>query len=142
MEEQVQKSNAGKVLGIISFILSIIALLVSIIPLLGTIGIFIAAPAIILALIAFFVANKNKGKKGLIITAIIISFLANCASGWQLYVGMQAKSMIENEVIENMDKVDTQSLEDELNGIMNESMDSLNGTVNQMQNGLDSLSDE
>ena len=142
MEEQVKKSNLGKVLGIIAFILSIIALLISIIPLLGTIGIFIAAPAIILAIVAFFVANKNNGKKGLIITAIILSFIANCVSGWQLYVGMAAKSMIENEMIESIDKVDTQSLEDELNDIMNESLDSLTGTVNQMQSGLDSLSDE
>ncbi len=136
MEEQVQKTNAGKVIGIIAFVISLIAFLISIIPIIGTFGIFIGVPAIILAVIALIITSKNKGKKGLIIAALIISFIANCVSGWQLYVGM---NVIDEEIINTVDKVDTKSLEDELNGIMNESLDSLNGTVNKMQNGLDSL---
>jgi len=141
MEDQVKKSNTGKVLGIIAFVISLIAILISIIPILGTFGIFIGIPAIILAIIALIITNKNKGKKGLIITALIISFIANSVSGWQLYYGMQAVSDIENIDLNLKDslKVNLNSLEDELNNIENESMDSLNTTVNKMQNGLDSL---
>jgi hypothetical protein len=143
MEEQVQKSKAGKILGIISFVIAIIALLISVIPILGTFGIFIGVPALILAVIALILAIKGKGKKGLIITALILSFIANSVSGWQFYYEMNSISEIENlsnSLDEGLNNVDTKSLEDELNDAMNQSMDSLGGDIDQMQQGLDSIS--
>ncbi|MBI5542118.1 MAG: hypothetical protein HY951_18825 [Bacteroidia bacterium] len=142
MEEQVKKSNAGKILGIISFVIAIIALLVSVIPILGTIGIFVGIPAIILSIIALIIAIKGKGKKGLIITALILSFVANSVSGWQLYYEMNSISEIENSInsLEELNNIDTKSLEDELNDAMNESLDSMGGDVDKMQQGLDSVS--
>ncbi len=142
MEEQVKKSNASKMLGIIAFAISLLVLLVSIIPILGTFGIFIGVPSLILAVIALIISNKRKGKKGLIIAAIIISFIANAVSGWQLYYEMNSRTEIEslnNTLDKGINKTDNKSLEDELNNAMNESMDSLGSSVNQMQQGLDSV---
>ena len=143
MEVQGQKSKAGKFLGIISFVIAIIAMLISLIPILGTFGIFISIPALILSIIALIISIKGKGKKGLIISALIISILANSISGWQLYYEMDSISEIENlnnTLNEDLNKVDTKSLEDELNDAMNQSMDSLGGDVDQMKQGLDSVS--
>lgn len=142
MEEQVKKSNAGKILGIISFVIAIIALLISVIPILGTMGIFVGIPAIILSVVALIIAIKGKGKKGLIITALILSFVANSVSGWQLYYEMNSISEIENSInsLEDLNNIDTQSLEDELNDAMNQSLDSMGGNVDEMQQGLDSVS--
>ncbi len=143
MEEQVKKSKAGKILGIISFVIAVISLLISVIPILGTFGVFVGVPALILAVVALIIAIKGKGKKGLIITALILSFIANSVSGLQLYYEMNSPSEIENinNILDDgLNNVDTKSLEDELNDAMNQSMDSLGGDVNKMQKGLDSIS--
>jgi hypothetical protein len=138
MEEQVQKSTAGKGLGIAAFIIAVVAIVVSFIPCLGMYALVPGIIAIVLAIIAFSQAKNGNGKKGLIIAALIISVVGTAIASWQLYVIMNAKTMIE-ENLNDFDKIDTKSLEDELNNAMNESMDSLNTTVNQMQNGLDSI---
>jgi hypothetical protein len=139
MEEQVQKSNAGKGLGIASFVTALVAIVFSFVPCLGMYALVPGGIAIILAIIAYSQATKGNGSKGLIIAALIISIVGTAIASWQFYVWMNAKSMIENEIINSIENVDTKSLEDELNGIMNESLDSLSGTVDQMQEGLDSL---
>jgi hypothetical protein len=138
MEEQVQKSNAGKGLGIAAFVVALVAIVISFIPCLGMYALVPGVIAIILAVIAFTQAKKGNGAKGLIIAALIISIVGTAIASWQLYVIMNAKDVIEENLMD-FDKIDTKSLEDELNNAMNESMDSLNTTVNQMQNGLDSV---
>ena len=139
MEEQIQKTNAGKGLGIAAFIVALVAIIISFIPCLGMYALVPGVIAIILAIIAFSQAKKGNGSKGLIIAALIISIVGTSIAGWQLYVIMNAKSIIDENLIENFNNIDTKSLEDELNNAMNESLDSLNTSVNQMQNGLDSL---
>lgn len=139
MEEQIQKTNAGKGLGIAAFIVALVAIVISFIPCLGMYALVPGVIAIILAIIAFSQAKKGNGSKGLIIAALIISIVGTSIAGWQLYVIMNAKSIIDENLIENFNNIDTKSLEDELNNAMNESLDSLNTNVNQMQNGLDSL---
>lgn len=139
MEEQIQKTNAGKGLGIAAFIVALVAIVISFIPCLGMYALVPGVIAIILAIIAFSQAKKGNGAKGLIIAALIISVVGTSIAGWQLYVIMNAKSIIDENLIENFNNIDTKSLEDELNNAMNESLDSLNTSVNQMQNGLDSL---
>jgi len=139
MEEQIQKTNAGKGLGIAAFIVALVAIVISFIPCLGMYALVPGIIAIVLAIIAFSQAKKGNGSKGLIIAALIISIVGTSIAGWQLYVIMNAKSIIDEDLIENFNKVDTKSLEDELNDAMNQSLDSLNSSVDQMQNGLDSV---
>lgn len=142
MEEQVQKTNAGKGLGIAAFVTALVAIVFSFVPCLGMYALAPGGIAIILAVIAFSQAKRGNGAKGLIIAALVISIIGTAIASWQFYVFMNAKDIIENEFINSLEQVDTQSLEDELNDIMNESLDSLTGTVDQMQEGLDSLSNE
>jgi hypothetical protein len=139
MEEQIQKTNAGKGLGIAAFVVALVAIVISFVPCLGMYALVPGVIAIILAIIAFSQAKKGNGAKGLIIAALIISIVGTSIAGWQLYVIMNAKSIMEETLDSNFNKIDTKSLEDELNNAMNESMDSLNSSVNQMQNGLDSV---
>jgi len=138
MEEQIQKSNAGKGLGIAAFVVALVAIVISFIPCLGMYALVPGVIAIILAIIAFSQAKKGNGAKGLIIAALIISIAGTAIASWQLYVIMNAKSVIEESLLD-FNKIDTKSLEDELNNAMNESLDSLNSSVDQMESGLDSV---
>jgi hypothetical protein len=139
MEEQIQKTKAGKGLGIAAFVVALVAIVISFIPCLGMYALVPGVIAIVLAIIAFSQAKKGNGAKGLIIAALVISIVGTSIAGWQLYVIMNAKSILEENFNGNFNKIDTKSLEDELNNAMNESLDSLNSSVNQMQNGLDSV---
>ncbi len=139
MEEQVKKSNAGKTLGIIAFVIAVVGIVISFIPCLGMYGLAPCGIALILAIVAFVQAKKANGSKGLIIAALVISIIGTSIASWQLYVLMNAKSFIETDLKDAIENIDTKSLEDELNNAMNESMDSLGSSVNQMQQGLDSV---
>ena len=142
MEEQVQKSNAGKILGIIAFVIAIVGIVISFIPCLGMYGLAPCGIAIILAVIAFVQAKNANSPKGLIIAALIISVVGTGLAAWQMTVWMNAKSEIETSInaLNELNNIDTKSLEDELNDAMNQSLDSLGGAVDQMQQGLDSVS--
>lgn len=139
MEEQVQKSNAGKGLGIAAFVVAVVGIVISFIPCLGMYGLVPCGIALILAIIAFVQAKKASSAKGLIIAALVISIIGTSIASWQLYVLMNAKSFIEGDLKDAIEKIDTKSLNDELNDAMNESMDSLGSSVDQMQQGLDSV---
>ena len=139
MEEQVQKSNAGKGLGIAAFVVAVVGIVISFIPCLGMYGLVPCGIALILAIIAFVQAKKVNGSKVLIIAALVISIVGTIIASWQLYVIMNAKSFLETDFKDAIENVNTKSLEDELNNAMNESMDSLSGTVDKMQQGLDSV---
>jgi len=139
MEEQVQKSNAGKGLGIAAFVIAVVGIVISFIPCLGMYGLVPCGIALILAIIAFVQAKKANSSKGLIIAALVISIIGTTIASWQLYVLMNAKSFIEGDFKDAIEKIDTKSLNDELNDAMNESMDSLGSSVEQMQQGLDSV---
>ena len=139
MEEQVQKSNAGKGLGIAAFVIAVVGIVISFIPCLEMYGLVPCGIALILAIIAFVQAKKANSSKGLIIAALVISIIGTTIASWQLYVLMNAKSFIEGDFKDAIEKIDTKSLNDELNDAMNESMDSLGSSVEQMQQGLDSV---
>jgi len=138
MEEQVQKSNAGKGLGIAAFVIAVVGIVISFIPCLGMYGLVPCGIALILAIIAFVQAKKANSSKGLIIAALVISIIGTTIASWQLYVLMNTKSSPETDK-DAVEKIDTKSLNDELNDAMNESMDSLGSSVEQMQQGLDSV---
>ena len=138
MEEQVQKSNAGKGLGIAAFVIAVVGIVISFIPCLGMYGLVPCGIALILAIIAFVQAKKANSSKGLIIAALVISIIGTTIASWQLYVLMNTKSSPETDK-DAVEKIDTKSLNDELNDAMNESMDSLGSSVDQMQQGLDSV---
>ena len=139
MEEQIQKSNAGKGLGIAAFVIAVVGIVISFIPCLGMYGLVPCGIALILAIIAFIQAKKANGSKGLIIAALVISIVGTSIASWQLYVLMNAKSFLETDLKDAVEKIDIKSLNDELNDAMNESMDSLGSSVDQMQQGLDSV---
>jgi len=144
MEEQVQKSNAGKGLGIAAFVIAVVGIVISFIPCLGMYGLVLCGIALILAIIAFIQAKKANGSKGLIIAALVISIVGTSIDSWRLY---DAKPFLENVLKDAFEKIDIKplndddikSLNDELNDAMNESMDSLGSSVDQMQQGLDSV---
>jgi len=138
MEELVQKSNAGKGLGIAAFVIAVVGIVISFIPCLGMYGLVPCGIALILAIIAFVQAKKANSSKGLIIAALVISIIGTTIASWQLYVLMNTKSSPETDK-DAVEKIDTKSLNDELNDAMNESMDSLGSSVEQMQQGLDSV---
>jgi len=138
MEEQVQKSNAGKGLGIAAFVIAVVGIVISFIPCLEMYGLVPCGIALILAIIAFVQAKKANSSKGLIIAALVISIIGTTIASWQLYVLMNTKSSPETDK-DAVEKIDTKSLNDELNDAMNESMDSLGSSVEQMQQGLDSV---
>ncbi|OFX27873.1 MAG: hypothetical protein A2X08_04160 [Bacteroidetes bacterium GWA2_32_17] len=139
MEEQIQKSNAGKGLGIAAFVIAVVGIVISFIPCLGMYGLVPCGIALILAIIAFIQAKKANASKGLIIAALVISIVGTSIASWQLYVLMNAKSFLETDLKDAVEKIDIKSLNDELNDAMNESMDSLGSSVDQMQQGLDSV---
>ena len=139
MEEQVQKSNAGKGLGIAAFVIAVVGIVISFIPCLGMYGLVPCGIALILAIIAFIQAKKANGSKGLIIAALVISIVGTSIASWQLYDLMNAKSFLETDLKDAVEKIDIKSLNDEFNDAMNESMDSLGSSVDQMQQGLDSV---
>ena len=138
MEELVQKSNAGKGLGIAAFVIAVVGIVISFIPCLEMYGLVPCGIALILAIIAFVQAKKANSSKGLIIAALVISIIGTTIASWQLYVLMNTKSSPETDK-DAVEKIDTKSLNDELNDAMNESMDSLGSSVDQMQQGLDSV---
>jgi len=138
MEELVQKSNAGKGLGIAAFVIAVVGIVISFIPCLEMYGLVPCGIALILAIIAFVQAKKANSSKGLIIAALVISIIGTTIASWQLYVLMNTKSSPETDK-DAVEKIDTKSLNDELNDAMNESMDSLGSSVEQMQQGLDSV---
>ena len=139
MEEQIQKSNAGKGLGIAAFVIAVVGIVISFIPCLGMYGLVPCGIALILAIIAYIQAKKANASKGLIIAALVISIVGTSIASWQLYVLMNAKSFLETDLKDAVEKIDIKSLNDELNDAMNESMDSLGSSVDQMQQGLDSV---
>jgi len=139
MEEQVKKSGAAKGLGIAAFVVAVVGIVISFIPCLGMYGLIPCGIALIIAIIAITIAVRTNSPKGLIIAALIISILGTAIASWQLYVLINAKSYIENDFKDAIEKIDTKSLEDELNNAMNESLDSLGGAINKMQQGLDSV---
>ena len=137
MEEQVQKSNAGKGLGIAAFVIAVVGIVISFIPCLGMCGLVLCGIALILAIIAFIQAKKANGSKGLIIAALVISIVGTSIALWQL---MNTKSSLETDKDAN-EKIDIKKSlnDDEFNNGMNESVDSLSSSVEQMQQGLDSV---
>jgi len=137
MEEQVQKSNAGKGLGIAAFVIAVVGIVISFIPCLGMYGLVPCGIALILAIIAFVQAKKANSSKGLIIAALVISIVGTSIALWQL---MNTKSSLETDK-DAIEKIDIKKSlnDDEFNNGMNESVDSLSSSVEQMQQGLDSV---
>ena len=137
MEELVQKSNAGKGLGIAAFVIAVVGIVISFIPCLGMYGLVPCGIALILAIIAFVQAKKANSSKGLIIAALVISIVGTSIALWQL---MNTKSSLETDK-DAIEKIDIKKSlnDDEFNNGMNESMDSLGSSVEQMQQGLDSV---
>ena len=137
MEEQVQKSNAGKGLGIAAFVIAVVGIVISFIPCLGMYGLVPCGIALILAIIAFVQAKKANSSKGLIIAALVISIVGTSIALWQL---MNTKSSLETDK-DAIEKIDIKKSlnDDEFNNGMNESVDSLGSSVEQMQQGLDSV---
>jgi len=140
MEEQVQKSNAGKGLGIAAFVIAVVGIVISFIPCLEMYGLVPCGIALILAIIAFVQAKKANSSKGLIIAALVISIIGTTIASWQLYVLMNTKSSLETDK-DAIEKIDIKKSlnDDEFNNGMNESVDSLSSSVEQMQQGLDSV---
>lgn len=139
MEEQLLKTNAGRGLGIAAFVVALAAIVFSFIPCLGMYALVPGAVALILAVIAYSQATRGNGSKGLIIAALVISLVGTAIASWQFYVWMNAKSYVEDTIINEFNKIDKNALEDELNAIMNESIDSLESSFGEMKEGLDSL---
>jgi len=137
MEELVQKSNAGKGLGIAAFVIAVVGIVISFIPCLGMYGLVPCGIALILAIIAFVQAKKANSSKGLIIAALAISIVGTSIALWQL---MNTKSSLETDK-DAIEKIDIKKSlnDDEFNNGMNESVDSLGSSVEQMQQGLDSV---
>jgi len=137
MEELVQKSNAGKGLGIAAFVIAVVGIVISFIPCLGMYGLVPCGIALILAIIAFVQAKKANSSKGLIIAALVISIVGTSIALWQL---MNTKSSLETDK-DAIEKIDIKKSlnDDEFNNGMNESVDSLSSSVEQMQQGLDSV---
>jgi len=137
MEELVQKSNAGKGLGIAAFVIAVVGIVISFIPCLGMYGLVPCGIALILAIIAFVQAKKANSSKGLIIAALAISIVGTSIALWQL---MNTKSSLETDK-DAIEKIDIKKSlnDDEFNNGMNESVDSLSSSVEQMQQGLDSV---
>jgi len=137
MEELVQKSNAGKGLGIAAFVIAVVGIVISFIPCLGMYGLVPCGIALILAIIAFVQAKKANSSKGLIIAALVISIVGTSIALWQL---MNTKSSLETDK-DAIEKIDIKKSlnDDEFNNGMNESVDSLGSSVEQMQQGLDSV---
>ena len=137
MEELVQKSNAGKGLGIAAFVIAVVGIVISFIPCLEMYGLVPCGIALILAIIAFVQAKKANSSKGLIIAALAISIVGTSIALWQL---MNTKSSLETDK-DAIEKIDIKKSlnDDEFNNGMNESVDSLSSSVEQMQQGLDSV---
>jgi|GEM_PF-3558861 len=73
MEEKVQRSNAGKGIGIAGFVISIVALIIFWFPILG---IVLGVLALVFSIIGISAANKHNRPKGFPVAGMIISIIS------------------------------------------------------------------
>lgn len=84
-------STKGKGLGTAGMIIGIVALVWACIPYLGAGALWIGVIGLVLSVIAFFMAKGGGNpKKGMIITGIILSFVATGLAGFWIYKIKQA----------------------------------------------------
>lgn len=152
MSEIIQrKSNAGQVLGIVGLILGIISLLIAFIPCIGVMALLPGGIAILLCLIGLAQANNNDAPKGLLITALIISFIATSIAGlWGLVLSEGSdwehwKDKI--EILDDLQDLDGDStldnLEDDMDKLEDDDSNTNDGKKNDTDgNTLDDLEDE
>src|SRR5665213_231965 len=113
MEQSNTPSTKGKGLGMAGMIIGIVALLWSAIPLLGIGAMWLAVPGLILSVIAFFIAKGGGNpSKGMMLTGIILNFVALCLVAFWLYkvahgIGADVDKM--NDALKALDtmKIDT-----------------------------------
>ncbi|HAN79340.1 MAG TPA: hypothetical protein DCQ31_17030 [Bacteroidales bacterium] len=138
--EYKERSTEGQILGIIALILGILALIISFIPCIGVLALIPGGVAIILSLIAYSQANKANASKGIIIAALIISFIGTAIAG--------AWGTIMNEFAD-WDKLDSRienigNQLDDLENTMEEledstATDSDTNTLDSLENEMDKL---
>lgn len=138
MEEQVQKSTAGKGLGIAGLVIGIIGLILCWIPWVGVVP---AVVGLILSAIALAM-SKGSSARGLIIAAFVISIVATSVAGYLSYKAtMLVKEGLENFSIEFQDALEEIDL-DELEKQLDELGDAVEEATDEMEEALEEIEEE
>lgn len=98
-----ENENAGaasiaKTLGIIGLVIGIIALIVAFIPCFGVYAMYIGGLGLIISIIAFMQAKKANISNGLIVGALVVSFLATAVGYYQYYRITSAINQVQTEL--------------------------------------------
>lgn len=90
-------STKGKGLGTAGMVIGIVAIVWAIIPLVGAAAWWLALVGLVLSVVAFFMAKKNNNpKKGMMLTGIILNFVALLLAIFWIYKIMHAASELKN----------------------------------------------
>ena len=98
-------STKGKGLGTAGMVVGIVALVWACIPYLGAGALWIGVIGLVLSVIAFFMAKSGGNpKKGMIVTGIVLSFIATGLAGFWIYKIKQAADAFQTLGTEMMEQ--------------------------------------
>jgi ABC-type uncharacterized transport system permease subunit len=118
-------TTKGKGLGTAGMIIGIVALVWAIIPLLGAGAWWLALVGLILSIVAFFMAkNNNNPKKGMMLTGIVLNFVAMLLAIFWIYKIASTLGDIKDG-LEHSGLLDTAKLRETMNNALQSVSDSL-----------------